>query len=208
MGLTIALNRGRILSECLPLLAAAGIEPQEDPQSSRKLILPCVSGGHRIVVVRSADVPTYVEYGAADVGITGKDTLLEYAGGVGFYERLDLGIGRCRLMTAATAGAKQDQGKLRVATKFVRVSRAYFEGQGRQVNIIKLAGAMELAPLMDLADCIVDIVDTGNTLKANGLVPLATIATISSRLIVNRASMKTRFDEVQQLVTSLREVVA
>ena len=208
MGLTIALNRGRLLEDCLPLLAAAGVEPQEDPRTSRKLILPCKSGGHRIVVVRSGDVPTYVEYGAADIGITGKDTLLEYGAGVGFYERLDLGVGRCRLMTAAKAGAdpQRQPGKLRVATKFVRVARAHFEMQGQQVAIIKLAGAMELAPLMDLADCIVDIVDTGKTLQANGLVPLETIAEVSARLIVNRASMKTRFDEVQRLVQALGEV--
>ena len=206
MGLTIALNRGRLLEDCLPLLAAAGVEPQEDPRTSRKLILPCKSGGHRIVVVRSADVPTYVEYGAADVGVTGKDTLLEYGDGVGFYERLDLGVGRCRLMTAGKADAPSPQGKLRVATKFARTARSYFEAHGQQVAIIKLAGAMELAPLMDLADCIVDIVDTGTTLRANGLVPIATIADVSARLIVNRASMKTRFDEVQGLVESLREV--
>lgn len=208
MGLTIALNRGRILKECLPLLAAAGIEPVEDPGASRKLILPCRQGGHRIVVVRGSDVPTYVEYGAADVGITGKDTLLEYGDGAGFYERLDLGIGRCRLMTAVPEGATLNPGKLRVATKFVRIARQYFEAQARQVSIIKLAGAMEIAPLMDLADCIVDIVDSGNTLKANGLVAVDTITHISSRLIVNRASMKTRFDQVQQLVESLREAVA
>jgi ATP phosphoribosyltransferase len=207
MGLTIALNRGRILRECLPLLAAAGIEPEEDPGSSRKLILNSLSGGHRIVVVRGSDVPTYVEYGAADVGVTGKDTLLEYGAGAGFYERLDLGIGRCRLMTAVPEGAALGSGKLRVATKYVRVARQYFESQARQVSIIKLAGAMEIAPLMDLADCIVDIVDTGNTLRANGLVAVDTIADISSRLIVNRASMKTRFNEVQSLVDALREAV-
>ena len=164
MGLTIALNRGRILTECLPLLAAAGIEPEEHPQQSRKLIFPCSRGGHKIVVVRGSDVPTYVEYGAADVGVTGKDTLLEHGGTTGYYERLDLGIGRCRLMMAAPEGATLPAGKLRVATKFVRVARTYFEAQARQVSIIKLAGAMEIAPLMDLADCIVDIVDTGFTL--------------------------------------------
>jgi len=207
MGLTIALNRGRILKECLPLLAAAGIEPEEDPGASRKLILRSKRGGHRIVVVRGSDVPTYVEYGAADVGITGKDTLLEHGSGAGFYERLDLGIGCCRLMTAVPEGLTLSAGKLRVATKFVRISRRYFEAQARQVSIIKLAGAMEIAPLMDLADCIVDIVDTGNTLKANGLVAVDTIAQISSRLIVNRASMKTCFDEVQGLVESLREAL-
>lgn len=212
MGLTIALNRGRILGECLPLLKKAGIEPAQDPDASRKLIFESRSGGHRLVVMRGSDVPTYVEYGAADVGITGKDTIMEYGGGTHFYERLDLGIGRCRLMTAAPADSelatgKRPRGTLRVATKFVNVARRYFEAQGRQISIIPLSGAMEIAPLMDLADCIVDIVDTGNTLKANGLVALETIAEISTRLIVNRASMKTRFDEVQSLVARMGEVV-
>jgi ATP phosphoribosyltransferase len=202
-GLTIALNRGRILSECLPLLEAAGVRPAEDLEGSRKLVFESVQGGHRLVVMRGSDVPTYVEYGAADVGIVGKDTLLEYGGG-GFYERLDLGIGRCRLMTAAPVGACLDTGPLRVATKYVNVARDYFERQGRQVTIIPLSGAMEIAPLMNLADCIVDIVDTGNTLKANGLVAREIIADISARVIVNRASMKTRFDDVQTLVDALR----
>jgi ATP phosphoribosyltransferase len=205
-GLTIALNRGRILKECLPLLRAAGIEPAEDIDASRKLVFETTAGGHRLVVMRGSDVPTYVEYGAADVGIVGKDTLLEYESS-GFYERLDLGIGRCRLMTAAPVGVTLDRGPLRVATKFVRVARSYFEAQGRQVTIIPLSGAMEIAPLMDLADCIVDIVDTGNTLKANGLEARDTIAQISSRVIVNRAAMKTRFDEVQTFIDRLREVL-
>lgn len=205
-GLTIALNRGRILDEGLPLLASAGLRPAEDLHASRKLVFETVEGGHRLVVMRGADVPTYVEYGAADVGIVGKDTLLEH-GGSGFYERLDLGIGRCRLMTAAPVGFEPNgNGPLRVATKFVRSARRYFEAQGRHVTIIPLSGAMEIAPLMNLADCIVDIVDTGNTLKANGLVALDTIAEISARVIVNRASMKTRFDEVQTLIDALREV--
>ncbi|HEX7036837.1 MAG TPA: ATP phosphoribosyltransferase [Pseudomonadales bacterium] len=204
-GLTIALNRGRILDEGLPLLAAAGLRPAEDPRASRKLVFDTVEGGHRLVVMRGADVPTYVEYGAADVGIVGKDTLLEH-GGSGFYERLDLGIARCRLMTAAPAGfCASGNGPLRVATKYVRSARRYFDAQGRNVTIIPLSGAMEIAPLMNLADCIVDIVDTGHTLKANGLVPLDTIAEISARVIVNRASMKTRFDEVEALIDALRE---
>ncbi|MFU8815562.1 MAG: ATP phosphoribosyltransferase [Pseudomonadales bacterium] len=206
-GLTIALNRGRILKECLPLLKAAGVEPAEDLDASRKLVFETRDGEHRLVVMRGSDVPTYVEYGAADVGIVGKDTLMEH-GGSGFYERLDLGIGRCRLMTAAPVGANLDLGPLRVATKFVNVARDYYEAQGRQVTIIPLSGAMEIAPLMDLADCIVDIVDTGNTLKANGLEARDTIAQISSRVIVNRASMKTRFDEVQALIARLREVLS
>lgn len=205
-GLTIALNRGRILKECLPLLKAAGIEPAEDLDASRKLVFETRAGDHTLVVMRGSDVPTYVEYGAADVGIVGKDTLMEY-GGSGFYERLDLRIGRCRLMTAAPVGAALDVGPLRVATKFVNVARNYYEAQGRQVTIIPLSGAMEIAPLMDLADCIVDIVDTGNTLVANGLEARDTIAHISSRVIVNRASMKTRFDEVQALISRLRQVL-
>jgi len=206
VGLTIALNRGRILKEGLPLLMAAGIRPAEDLEGSRKLIFNTVEGDHRLVVMRGSDVPTYVEHGGADVGIVGKDTLMEYAGS-GFYERLDLGIGRCRLMTAAPTGLGLGNGPLRVATKFVRSSRSYFESRGRQVRIIPLSGAMEIAPLMNLADCIVDIVDTGNTLKANGLEALDTIAHISSRVIVNRAAMKTRFDEVQLLIERLREQI-
>lgn len=202
-GLTIALNRGRILKECLPLLEAAGIQPSEPLEGSRKLVFESADGRHRFIVMRGSDVPTYVEYGAADVGIVGKDTLLEH-GGAGFYERLDLGIGRCRLMTAAPVGADLGHGPLRVASKFVKLTRDYFQAQGRQVSVIPLSGAMEIAPLMDLADCIVDIVDTGNTLRANGLEALETIAHISSRVIVNRASMKTRFDEVQALIDGLR----
>jgi ATP phosphoribosyltransferase len=182
------------------------VQPVEAPESSRKLVFESREGGHTLVVMRGSDVPTYVEYGAADIGIVGKDTLLEY-GGSGFYERLDLGIGRCRLMTAAPAGVSLEAGPLRVATKYVNVARSYFEGQRRQVTIIPLSGAMEIAPLMNLADCIVDIVDTGNTLEANGLVALETIADISARLIVNRASMKTRFDDVQSFIGALRAVL-
>ena len=204
MGLTIALNRGRILEQCLPLFEAAGIRPAEDIVASRKLVFETIEGGHRLVIMRGADVPTYVAYGAADVGVTGKDTLLEYRGGAGFYERLDLGIGRCTIMSAAPIGAELDQNPLRVATKFVNTAEEYYQSKGRRVSIIRLSGAMELAPLMNLADCIVDIVDTGNTLKANGLEPLETIAEISARFIVNHASMKTKFDEVQQLIETLR----
>ena len=212
MGLTIALNRGRILAEVLPMLKQAGIEPSEDPKSSRKLIFESRTGGHRLVVMRGSDVPTYVEYGAADVGVTGKDTIMEYGGGAYFYERLDLGIGRCRLMTAAPAGSDLAQGRhvrgpLRVATKFVNVARHYFESQGRQVTLIPLSGAMEIAPLMDLADCIVDIVDTGNTLKANGMEPLEEIATISSRLIVNKAAMRSRYRLIEQVISDLSAVL-
>lgn len=205
-GLTIALNRGRLLKDFLPLMEAAGVPPAEDIDGSRKLVFETRDGAHTLVVMRGSDVPTYVEFGAADLGVVGKDTLLEH-GDSGFYERLDLGIGRCRLMTAAPVGADISQGPLRVATKYVNVARRYFEGQGRQVTLIPLSGAMEIAPLMDLADCIVDIVDTGNTLKANGLEALDTIAEISARVIVNRASMKTRFDEVQRVLEALREAL-
>lgn len=215
MGLTIALNRGRILTECLPLLAKIGIEPAEDISKSRKLVFDTRSGGHRLLVVRGSDVPTYVEYGAADMGVVGKDTLLEHGSSSGFYERLDLGIGGCRLMTAvpkeqAEAGLVPAPGhtKLRIATKFVRTTAEYFAATQREVSIIKLSGAMEIAPVMGLADAIVDIVDTGNTLKANGLVPQDTIAEISSRLIVNRASTKTEFAAVSDVLQALRGVVS
>lgn len=204
--LTIALNRGRILDEFLPLLASVGIEPDEPIEGSRRLVFDSQCGRARLVVMRGADVPTYVTYGAADVGITGKDTLLEY-GGAGFYERLDLGIARCRIMSAGPAGMTAPEGRLRIATKFVNVAKRYYAEQGRQVDVISLSGAMEIAPLMGLADLIVDIVDTGNTLRANGLVPLDTIAHVSSRVIVNRAALKMRFTEVEALLASLRAEV-
>ena len=207
MSLTIALNRGRILKECLPMLKAAGIEPLDDIHSSRKLVFDA-TGGHKLIVMRGSDVPTFVEHGAADVGITGKDTILEYGEGKRFYERLDLGIGRCKLMTAMPKDVELGDGPLRVGTKFVNVARRYFEGINRHVTIIPLAGAIEIAPLTGLADLIVDIVDTGNTLRANGLVAHDTIAEISTRVIVNRASQKTRFDGVQSLLDELRAVSA
>jgi ATP phosphoribosyltransferase len=204
--LTIALNRGRVLDEFLPLLGAAGIEPTESMAGSRKLVFETGGGNIRLIVMRGADVPTYVEYGAADIGVCGKDTLLEY-GGVGFYERLDLQIARCRIMTAVPVDAPPVTGVLRVATKFVNVAKRYFAEQGRQAEIIKLSGAMEIAPLMGLADCIVDIVDTGNTLRANGLVARDVIAEVSTRVIVNRASLKMRFDEIEALLKRLAAAV-
>ncbi len=207
MGLVIALNKGRILKECLPLLAACEIEPDEDPEESRKLIFNSRAGNHQLIVTRSADVPTYVENGVADVGITGKDTILEYGEAMGFYELLDLGIGRCRMMTAGPVGVPEPQGVLRVASKFVNITRNYYQQQSRQVALIKLSGAMEIAPLLGLADSIVDIVDTGNTLRANGLEAREMICDISTRLIVNRASLKTKFDQVQNLVSQLKKVV-
>src|SRR5210317_1640630 len=204
--LTIALTKGRILKETLPLLAKAGVEPLEDIHSSRKLIFPTTLDDVSLVVIRGTDVPTYVRYGAAQVGVVGKDILLEH-GAEGVYEPLDLGIARCRLMTAAPTGRIRPKGKLRVATKFVNVARDFYAEKGQQVELIKLYGAMELAPLMNLADEIVDIVDTGNTLRANGMVPLETIADISSRLIVNKASMRTRHDQIQELISALGRAV-
>lgn len=204
--LTIALPKGRILKETLPLLARLGIVPEDDPDSSRKLILNTSQVGVKIIIIRATDVPTYVEYGAADVGIAGKDVLLEYDGD-DLYEPLDLGIARCRLMLAGLAGNQKVDGRLRVATKYVNTARNYFAEQGKQVEIIKLYGSMELAPLLGLADQIVDLVDTGNTLKANGLVELQTIAEISSRLIVNKAAMKMKRDVIKPFVQGLAEVL-
>ena len=208
MGLVIALNKGRIFEECLPLLAACQIQPTDDPKKSRKLIFDSVSGGHKIIVARSADVPTYVENGVADVGITGKDTILEYGDDMTFYERLDLKIGACRMMTAGPVAVPEPEQGIRVASKFVNIARKYYQGQSKQVSLVKLSGALEIAPLLGLADCIVDIVDTGNTLKANGLEAREKICDISTRLIVNRASMKTKFEAVQLLIRQLEEVVA
>ena len=208
MGLVIAVNKGRIFEECMPLLAACEIQPSDDPKSSRKLIFESLTGNHKIIVARSADVPTYVENGVADVGITGKDTILEYGADMTFYERLDLKIGACRMMTAGPVGVPEPAQGARVASKFVNIARQYYQKQSKQVSFIKLSGALEIAPLLGLADCIVDIVDTGNTLKANGLEARETICEISTRLIVNRASMKTKFDLVQDLIEQLENAVA
>jgi len=185
--LTIALSKGRIFKETLPLLAAAGIEPVDDPETSRKLILDTNQKDVKLVIIRASDVPTYVGYGAADIGVAGKDVLMEH-GGEGLYEPLDLGIARCRLMVAGPENAGQERSRLRIATKYVQSTRRYYADRQQQVEIIKLYGSMELAPLVGLADRIVDVVDTGNTLKANGLVPLEHIADISSRLVVNKAA--------------------
>ena len=206
--ITIALNKGRILDEVLPLMAEAGIRPLEDPRSSRRLIFPTDRDDVRLIVVRSGDVPTCVEHGAADMGVTGKDTLLEH-GGDGFYEPLDLGIARCRLMTAEPVQpTAQRRPRLRVATKFVNVARRYYAARSEQVDLIHLGGAMELAPLIGLADRIVDIVDTGRTLAANGLEPRDLIAEISSRVIVNKASMKRCETTIGPILAALAEVVA
>ena len=206
--LTIALTKGRILSETLPLLEEAGVTPLESVEESRKLIFPTTMDGVSLVILRGSDVPTYVRHGAADVGVVGKDLLME-SGDQGLYEVLDLEIARCRLMTAGKAKSRAGYAaKIRVATKFVKVARAHYSSRGIQPNIIKLYGAMELAPIMDLADEIVDIVDTGNTLRANGMEPLESIADISSRLIVNKASMRTRNQIIATLVERLSTAVA
>ena len=206
--LTIALTKGRILKETLPLFAAAGIEPLEDIEASRKLIFPTTNEGVSLVLLRGSDVPTYVRHGAADVGVVGKDILMEF-GDEGLYEVLDLEIARCRLMTAGIESAAGNlSAKIRVATKFVNIARTHYATRGIQPHIIKLYGAMELAPIMNLADEIVDIVDTGNTLKANGMVPREHIADISSRLIVNKASMRMRNPLIASLVSTLTEAVS
>lgn len=204
--LTIALTKGRILKETLPLLASAGIEPAEDISKSRKLIFATNQEHVRLLILRGSDVPTYVKFGSADMGVAGKDTLME-SGSEGLYEPVDLGIARCQLMTAAVKDVKTPDGRIKVATKYVNVAKQYYAAQGRQADIIKLYGAMELAPIMDLADEIVDIVDTGNTLRANGLEPREHIADISSRLIVNKASMKMKHDQIQQVIDAVQQAV-
>ena len=204
--LTIAVSKGRIFNEALPLLAAADIVPLEDPATSRKLILPTNQDDVKLIIIRASDVPTYVEYGAADMGIAGKDVLMEYDGD-GLYEPLDLKIARCRMMLAGPRHSGTAGMRLRIATKYVNSTRRYFAEQGKQVEIIKLYGSMELAPLVKLADLIVDLVDTGNTLRANGLEPLEQIADISSRLIVNKAAMKMKHTRVKSFVQKVAEAV-
>ena len=204
--LTIALTKGRILKETLPLLASAGITPLDDVSSSRKLVFETSHPSVRLVIIRGSDVPTYVRHGAADMGVVGKDILLEH-GAEGLYEPLDLGIARCRLMTAGPVGWRASGARIRVATKFVNIARRHFARQGVHADVIKLYGAMELAPIMNLADLIVDIVDTGNTLRANGMEPLEEIAAISSRLVVNKAAMRSRCAIIQQVVQDLAAAV-
>ena len=200
--LTIALTKGRLLKETLPLLARAGIEPLEDLSSSRKLVFATTRAEVQLVIIRGTDVPTYVRHGAADMGVVGKDILLEH-GAQGLYEPLDLGIARCRLMTAGPVGWQGSGARIRVATKFVNIARRHFARQGVHAEVIKLYGAMELAPMMNLADLIVDIVDTGNTLRANGMEPLEEIAAISSRLVVNKAAMRSRYTAIQRVIDDL-----
>jgi len=204
--LTIALSKGRILDETLPLLAAAGIEPLDNPRTSRKLIFDTNHANIKLVIIRAADVPTFVEFGAADLGVSGKDVLMEYAGDL--FELLDLGIARCRLMVAEPAemAANDDPAswsRLRIATKYVRIARRFFAAKGIQTEIIKLYGSMELAPLVGLADRIVDLVDTGNTLKANNLVEVEHIADISSWLVGNSASMKLKHELMQSTIAAI-----
>lgn len=200
--ITIALSKGRILKETLPLLKEAGIELLEDPSKSRKLIFPTTKENVSIVIIRATDVPTFVEHGAADVGVAGKDVLMEH-GARGVYEPLDLDIAKCKLMVAGPKDAPEVEGRLRVATKFINITRNYYAAQGRQVDVIKLYGSMELAPLVGLADRIVDVVDTGNTLRANGLEPTELISYVSSRLVVNKASMKMKHAPIQELIDQL-----
>jgi len=207
--LTIALSKGRIFEQTLPLLSAAGIRCADDPETSRKLILDTDDPSVKLVIIRASDVPTYVQYGAADIGVAGKDVLLEH-GGDGLYEPLDLRIARCRMMVAGRPGASLDagrRGRLRIATKYVRCAERHFAAKGQQVEVIKLYGSMELAPLVGLSDLIVDLVESGNTLKANGLTPLEHICDISSRLIVNKASWKMKHGRVIELVDALRNAV-
>ena len=210
--ITLALSKGRIFEETLPMLGAAGIVPSENPESSRKLIIGTNRSDVRLIIVRATDVPTYVQYGAADMGVAGKDVLLEH-GGDGLYQPVDLDIAKCRMMVAAPVGfdyeaAVRRGARLRVATKYVQTARLHFAAKGVHVDLIKLYGSMELAPLVGLADVIVDLVSTGGTLKANNLVAVEDILPISSRLVVNQASLKLKHDTLQPIIESFRRAVA
>jgi ATP phosphoribosyltransferase len=200
--LTIALSKGRILEQTLPLLKKAGLEIADEELNSRKLILDTNLDDVKVIVIRATDVPVFVQHGAADMGIAGKDVLLEH-GANGLFELLDLGIAKCKLMVAASDKNKLEQNTLKIATKYVNSAKRYFEAKGQQIEIIKLYGAMELAPVVGLAHCIVDLVDTGNTLKANGLVPLEHIEDISSRLVVNAASFKTKNAQIKTWIEGI-----
>ncbi len=209
--ITIALSKGRIFDETLPLLQAAGITPLEQPESSRKLILATNRADVRLIIVRASDVPTYVQYGAADMGIAGKDVLLEHGGG-GLYQPLDLNIARCRMMVAVREDFDYDSAvrrgaRLRVATKYLQTAREHFAAKGVHVDLIKLYGSMELAPLVGLSDAIVDLVSSGNTLKANHLKAVEEIAEISSRLVVNQASLKLKRAVIQPILDDFSRAV-
>lgn len=210
--LTIALSKGRIFEETLPLLAAAGIVPSENPEQSRKLIIGTNRSDVRVVIVRASDVPTYVQYGAADLGIAGKDVLIEH-GGAGLYQPLDLNIARCRMCVATPAGfdyaaAVRRGARLRVATKYIKTAREHFAAKGVHVDLIKLYGSMELAPLAGLADAIVDLVSSGGTLKANNLVEVEDIMPISSRLVVNQASLKMKRSLLQPVIDAIETAIS
>ena len=210
--ITLALSKGRIFDETLPLLKAAGIEVLEDPETSRKLILPTNPAGVRVVLVRATDVPTYVEYGGADLGVTGKDTLIEH-GGQGLYQPLDLQIAKCRMSVAVRADfdyatAVRSGSRLKVATKYTSIAREFFAQKGVHVDLIKLYGSMELAPLTGLADAIVDLVSTGSTLKANHLIEVERIMDISARLVVNQASLKLKQEPIRAIIDAFSAAVA
>jgi ATP phosphoribosyltransferase len=210
-GITIALSKGRIFDETLPLLAAAGIVPAENPETSRKLIIDTNRPGVRVVIVRATDVPTYVQYGAADLGVAGRDVLVEH-GCAGLYAPLDLKIATCRMMVAVPEGfdyarAVRQGARLKVATKYIRTAREHFAAKGVHVDLIKLYGSMELAPLAGLADAIVDLVSTGGTLKANKLVAVEHIMDISSRLVVNQASLKVKRETLQPIIDAFAGAV-
>ncbi len=209
--ITLALSKGRIFEETVPLLKAAGIEVLDDPEKSRKLILDTNQPGVRVLVVRATDVPTYVQYGGADMGITGKDTLLEH-GSQGLYQPLDLQIAKCRISVAVRAdfdylSAVKQGSRLKVATKYVAIAREFFASKGVHVDLIKLYGSMELAPLVGLADAIVDLVSTGNTLKANHLVEVERIMDISSRLVVNQAALKLKQEPIRKIIDAFAGAV-
>ncbi len=205
--ITLALSKGRIVKDTLPLLAKLGIVPTEELDKTRKLIIPTTRDDVQLLVVRATDVPVYVAHGGADMGVVGKDVLMEQ-GGDNQFELLDLAIARCKLMVAAPVNHQRQSHRLRVATKYVNVAQDYFASKGEQVDLIKLYGSMELAPLVGMADCIVDLVDTGNTLKANGLEPTEHIVDISSRLVVNSMAYKRQYNEIQSLVDALADAVA
>ncbi|GJM05088.1 MAG: ATP phosphoribosyltransferase [marine bacterium B5-7] len=204
--ITIAVSKGRIYDEAIPLLAKLGIILKDDPKKSRKLILDTNQSNIKILIIRATDVPTYVERGAAELGIAGKDVLMEYSGD-SLYEPVDLGIAQCRMMLAGLKEAKPITDRPRVVTKYTNITRNYFADRGQQVEIIKLYGSMELGPVLGLSDWIVDLVDTGNTLKANGLVTLDHIADISSRLVVNKAAMKMKNALIKPIINQLADIV-